>query len=292
MVKGKVAYMSPEQARGKPLDPRSDLFALATVLWEMLTNKRLFLRASDFETLTAILKEEAEPPSKYRKGIDQELDDIIMTALEKDREHRQANVEVFARELNRWYYKHVTNPEAETARAFMRKIYADKIAKLPGKQAEPATVRAAPRASAPVPEPVKKGEIRRHTNRMESASESPSTLKLNDDLRREKGPGRTVEASAPEVLRAKPPRRAQKLVEPELASAPTILEDSGLSQAELMKALEDSQRKKAAGEGGAGQGKKAGGGRDEGAQSNTKLLVLLALVALGVGGVLAFVLTR
>ncbi|MBL8788386.1 MAG: serine/threonine protein kinase [Deltaproteobacteria bacterium] len=297
MVKGKVAYMSPEQARGKPLDPRSDLFALATMLWEMLTNKRLFLRASDFETLTAILKEEAEPPSKHRKGIDQELDDIIMTALEKDREHRQASVEVFARELNRWYYKNVSSPEAETARAFMRKVYADKIAKLGGRQAEPATVKAVSRSSVPVPEPVKKGELRRNTNRMDAAggqaNESPSTLKLNEDVRSEKGPGRTVEASAPEVLKAKPPRRAQKPAEPEFAAAATILEDSGLSQAELMKALQESQRKKAGGEAAvAGPGKKPATHEDGGGKSNAKLLILLAVVALAVGGVLAFVLTR
>jgi len=257
MVKGKVAYMSPEQARGKPLDPRSDLFALATMLWEMLTNRRLFLRGSDFETLTAILKEAPEPPSKYRKGVDQELDDIITTALEKDREHRQPTVEVFARELTRWYYKHVKDPESESITGFMRKTYADKIASLPG-ATEPATRREAPRRSQEVQPP-------------------------------DKPAARTVDAPVPEVLKAKPPRRAQGGGEPDFASAATILEDGGPSQAELMRALVEAKKKKSDSDAAS-----ADAGRDASSQKggNTKLIIVLAAVAVAVGGVLAFVLTQ
>ena len=60
MVLGTVAYMSPEQACGKPLDGRSDIFSLGVILWEMLTGKRPFQRNSTVETLSAILKE--DPP--------------------------------------------------------------------------------------------------------------------------------------------------------------------------------------------------------------------------------------
>lgn len=129
-VKGKVAYMSPEQARGKPLDGRSDLFALATVLWEMLTHQRLYLRNSDFETLTAVLKEDPEPPSRYRPEVGQELDDIILTALEKDPAHRQKTVEDFSRELTRWYYKNVQDLEREKLRPTMQSLYRSTISKL------------------------------------------------------------------------------------------------------------------------------------------------------------------
>jgi len=289
MVKGKVAYMSPEQARGKPLDPRSDLFALATVLWEMLTHKRLYLRGSDFETLTAILKEEAEPPSKYRKGIDQELDDIIGTALEKDREHRQASVEVFARELTRWYYKHVTDPESESIRGFMHQVFADKVAKIPRPPGggEPATARAN--------EPDR--GLRRNTGRIEAAMaakkvETPPASSSSRNAKDDKPPGRTLEASVPDVLKAKPPRRASTHApgdSPDFQSAATILEDAGPSQADVARALADRKKSGVDLVDTGARGGKSGAAKPGG---NTKLIVILAAVAVAVGGVLAFVLTN
>ncbi len=277
MVKGKVAYMSPEQARGKPLDPRSDLFALATVLWEMLTNKRLFLRASDFETLTAILKEEPEPPSKHRRGIDQELDDIIGTALEKDREHRQPTVEVFARELTRWYYKNVKDPEAESIAAYMASIYAEKIASLPGGRraaVEPATLRNDQSGG-------------RKSGRIEAALRRKSEPALSAH---DKSPAQTYEAPVPDVLRAKPPRRATRHAQPEpdFADAATILEDQGPSQEEVVRALAERKRKAAqsANSAAAPRARAASQG------GNTKLILILAGLAVVVGGVLAFVLTQ
>jgi serine/threonine protein kinase len=263
MVKGKVAYMSPEQARGKPLDPRSDLFALATVLWELLTHKRLFLRASDFETLTAILKEDAEKPSKHRKGIDQELDDIVLSALEKDREKRQPSVEVFCRELTRWYYKNA-DQDKENLGQYMRTLYAHK----PGVSApEPATLR------APTPEPV--GELpRRAKERQSGKVEAP-----REDLSVKK----TVEASVPDVLKALPPRRAQAQ---DLSSAATILEDGGLNQADLARALAASQHKKGAPDAAMhpvkhaapAQSSKSGGG-------NTKMILFIVAAVLAGGGI-------
>jgi len=58
MVMGTVGYMSPEQVRGEPIDPRSDIFSFGAVLYEMLTGKRAFKRETSAETMTAILREE------------------------------------------------------------------------------------------------------------------------------------------------------------------------------------------------------------------------------------------
>ncbi len=129
-VKGKVAYMSPEQARGKPLDGRSDLFALGIMLWEMLTGKRLFLGDSDFETLTNVLKNDAPPPSQINPKIPKDLDEIVLKALKKDRDERYASVEAFARDLTRWYYSHVTDLEAESLKRFMHELFIEDIQKL------------------------------------------------------------------------------------------------------------------------------------------------------------------
>ncbi len=154
-VKGKVAYMSPEQARGKPLDGRSDLFALGIMLWEMLTGKRLFLGDSDFETLTNVLKNEAPPPSQLNPKVPKEVDDIVAKALKKDRDQRYENVEAFARDLTRWYYSNVTDLEKESLKNFMQVVFKDEIATLAALSAEERGIHhpAARPATTPAPAP-------------------------------------------------------------------------------------------------------------------------------------------
>ncbi|TNF32781.1 MAG: PEGA domain-containing protein [Deltaproteobacteria bacterium] len=147
-VKGKVAYMSPEQARGKPLDGRSDLFALGIMLWEMLTHKRLFLGDSDFETLTNVLKSEAPAPSTINPKVPKEIDEIVLKTLAKDRDERHPNVEAFNRDLTRWYYSNVTDLEGEALKPFMQKLFAEDIEKLKAFAAEE---KGLPRPSADAP---------------------------------------------------------------------------------------------------------------------------------------------
>nr|MBA2543727.1 protein kinase [Deltaproteobacteria bacterium] len=90
-VKGKIAYLSPEQCRGAYVDRRSDLFSLGIVFWEMLTVERLYKRASDFDNMTAIVTEEPPPPSSRRPGISPELDHIVLRLLSKDPNRRYQN---------------------------------------------------------------------------------------------------------------------------------------------------------------------------------------------------------
>lgn len=129
-VKGKCAYMSPEQARGKPLDARSDLFALGVTLWEMLTGKRLFVGESDFETLNNVLKAEVPPLSELNPEVPKELDAIVLKALARDRDDRQADVGQFVSELRRWFYGNVPDPEAANIKSYMNDLFAEDIAKL------------------------------------------------------------------------------------------------------------------------------------------------------------------
>ena len=88
MVMGTVGYMSPEQVRGEPIDPRSDIFSFGTVLYEMLTSKRAFKRETSAETMTAILRE--EPPALNDTGWQGplELQRILARCLEKNVERR------------------------------------------------------------------------------------------------------------------------------------------------------------------------------------------------------------
>lgn len=89
---GKVGYASPEQARGAALDARSDIFSAGIVIWETLTGRRLFRaeNASDVATLANVLEMEIEPPSRFRAGVPAGLDDVILRALQRDRERRYA----------------------------------------------------------------------------------------------------------------------------------------------------------------------------------------------------------
>jgi Tol biopolymer transport system component len=83
---GTVGYMSPEQVRGRAVDPRSDIFALGAVLYEMLSRQRPFRREGDFETLEAILHD--DPPPLSRSDVPPALERIARRCLEKRPEDR------------------------------------------------------------------------------------------------------------------------------------------------------------------------------------------------------------
>jgi serine/threonine-protein kinase len=87
-VKGKFAYMSPEQVAAKPLDRRSDVFGLGVVLHELLTGHRLYRRDSDLETLRAVCEVPAAAPSSIRPSLPVSLDKVCARALSIKRAQR------------------------------------------------------------------------------------------------------------------------------------------------------------------------------------------------------------
>jgi Tol biopolymer transport system component len=84
MVMGTVGYMSPEQVRSEPIDPRSDIFSFGAVLYEMLTGKRAFKRETPAETMTAILREEPQALNDTGWQGPPELQRILARCLEKN----------------------------------------------------------------------------------------------------------------------------------------------------------------------------------------------------------------
>jgi Tol biopolymer transport system component/serine/threonine protein kinase len=85
---GTVSYMSPEQAEGKKVDARSDIFSFGALLYEMVTGRRAFQGDSRLSTLTAILREEPKPAGQVVEGLPRELERIIARCLRKDMERR------------------------------------------------------------------------------------------------------------------------------------------------------------------------------------------------------------
>ena len=152
-LKGKVPYMSPEQARGEAIDARSDIFATGVMLFELTTGKRLFKGASEFETLKLICEREYPRPSQIRPAYPPGLERIVMKALTKDRNERyqtaremQSDLESFVREER--------IPVSNIALSqFMGGLFQDKIATqkealLQGKQLADIIDRDSPRDSA------------------------------------------------------------------------------------------------------------------------------------------------
>jgi serine/threonine protein kinase len=90
ILKGKVAYMSPEQALGEPLDRRSDVFCIGILLWEMTTGHWLYRRKSELETLKAVVEHDAPLPSLKVTGYPRELEQIVMKTLARKRDDRWA----------------------------------------------------------------------------------------------------------------------------------------------------------------------------------------------------------
>ena len=84
ILKGKVSYMSPEQCTGKPVDRRSDVFALGIVLYELATVRRLFKGDSDYDIMSAIVHGTIPPPTTKRADIPPALEQIILKALALD----------------------------------------------------------------------------------------------------------------------------------------------------------------------------------------------------------------
>ncbi len=87
-LKGKVAYMSPEQVHGQALDGRSDLFAVGVIFHELLTGQRLFVGKSEAETLSKLLTQPIPSPRSLNDQVPQDLDTIVMRLLSRDRDDR------------------------------------------------------------------------------------------------------------------------------------------------------------------------------------------------------------
>ncbi|HEY5928605.1 MAG TPA: protein kinase [Kofleriaceae bacterium] len=94
-IKGKFAYMSPEQCVANNVDRRTDVFALGVIVHELLTGRRLFKRNSPYETYQAVIECAVDAPSRINNQLDPALDAVVMKAVAKDKEKRYPSAEAF-----------------------------------------------------------------------------------------------------------------------------------------------------------------------------------------------------
>jgi serine/threonine protein kinase len=123
MLKGKFAYMSPEQSRGDSVDARTDVFALGVTLWELLTGARLFEGEGDVAVLRAVQERLIVPPARLNPGVSAGLDAAVMRALERDLSRRWPTAHELERALAEVVLGGARSLEDTDVGAFLRRMF-------------------------------------------------------------------------------------------------------------------------------------------------------------------------
>jgi serine/threonine-protein kinase len=150
-IKGKHAYMSPEQAKGEPLDHRSDVFGLGTVFYELLTGTRLFKRETELATLKAVVSAKIPAPSETAPAIPKTLDAVVLKALARNRDERYATAGDMQLAIEDFLFKQQQPSTTAHLAAFMREIYAAELEE--EISTEPTIIAYDPRQSSRKPPP-------------------------------------------------------------------------------------------------------------------------------------------
>jgi TonB family protein len=121
-LKGKLQYMSPEQAWGKDIDHRSDIFSLGLVLYEMLTSEKVFTGDSELSVLEQVRDPIIPAPSMKNSDVDAEIDHIVSLAVNADREERYQSAQDFQRDLERVLRENSWSPDRESVAEFLAQL--------------------------------------------------------------------------------------------------------------------------------------------------------------------------
>ncbi len=127
-LKGKIQYMSPEQAWGKPIDRRSDLFSLGVVLYELLTEQKLFGGDSDMIILEKVRAAAAAAPSEINPEVPKPLDTIVLKALAREADERYANASDLLRDLEAVLYSYTPAPGSADLAIFLHRLQSEEAA--------------------------------------------------------------------------------------------------------------------------------------------------------------------
>jgi eukaryotic-like serine/threonine-protein kinase len=177
-LKGKYSYMSPEQAKGKPVDARSDIFSLGAVLYELLAGVNPFTAATPFETLRRVQAGEYPPIELLRQDVPSELAAIVRKSLERKIESRMESAGRLYEELLAYMYSSGTRFSANDLAEFLGTFRDSDLAVLDAKDVleEPSSSTGV-REHTPVEIPVSRAEPRPDTSGTGGAlSTYPSNL--------------------------------------------------------------------------------------------------------------------
>jgi serine/threonine protein kinase len=127
-LKGKIEYMSPEQAMGETLDRRSDLFSLGVVLWEMLTGRRAFKTDNEVKTLDRVRNVDIERVSVVNPSVPARLSDIVARCMEKNPDDRYQDGRELHADLLNFLYPATPDVVQQSLGHFMQELFHDEIA--------------------------------------------------------------------------------------------------------------------------------------------------------------------
>jgi serine/threonine-protein kinase len=130
-LRGKVAYMSPEQALGDPLDGRSDIYSAGIVLWECLTGARLFEGDSDPAVIRRVQDGLAPPPSSRVPGLAASLDAVTLKALARNPKDRYADMGEFEQTVQRLLHAEFQGADAPALSKLLRDLFDDEATLTP-----------------------------------------------------------------------------------------------------------------------------------------------------------------
>ncbi len=126
-LKGKFGYMSPEQAEGRGINLRTDIFSLGIILWESLARERLFLANNEISTLRKIRRCQIPSLKRVNPNIHPELERIVKKALVKDQHLRYQDSAALHRDLSRFLNRRYPDFSSHDFSTFIRSLYSDEI---------------------------------------------------------------------------------------------------------------------------------------------------------------------
>lgn len=125
ILKGKFAYMAPEQARGEPTDHRADIFAIGVILYELITGERCFKADSDFALLEKVRRVDIVPPRKIKPDTPRDLERIIFKALAREAGDRYAWASALAADLDHFMSDQQLTYNKDELGAYVRQMFRD-----------------------------------------------------------------------------------------------------------------------------------------------------------------------
>ena len=182
-IKGKVAYMSPEQLAKGPIDRRADVYSASVVLWEALTGARLF-KADDVPSLVySIMNDEIRPPSAVAPDLPKGLDEIVMKGLDREAENRWSSAREMAVALEKVLAPAPARDIGEWVRETAGDLLAWRIELVHRIESETSTSIAPPvRSDSPQPIPVRdSGVVRSPSGKNDAAAQDAADAAPEDE---------------------------------------------------------------------------------------------------------------